>query len=470
VACGHSSSGAPAREPLAASTPPVASAPPVVTNPDPFANLTLVEQREMAAYGVRLAAFADAGDKWWQRDADSLRLFGLDRPEPERSFKGLNALVADQYAFGLALKAHQSVLIATSLTDESERFRVPLAEPTSPKRKQMMLATSSSVSSVSASATELAVVLYRDTTDLLVLDRASGAELWQTRWWGTSAERPALDQGIVYLRTGEGYEARDARRGERVWLVPASFGLTPAFGPRLLGNVLGASLRPGELTLLEKRNGQERCSVPVATPPNDGLIVGKALVLASTLADRPGSIRYAGFDPETCRRLWTSVAIETGNGAQQWALGDHLLVVSEQQALIFDEHGALIWHYGLPGGQPLAFDEHDGVPRLALTNPAFTAPNLIGVFRPDAAPAPAEHLTVRGSVRWDDEPAADVRVVAYGVATRTDSAGRYELLLTARGNVTVSVPSYAAAMPLPLTGQHEYTLDISGESECESCE
>jgi len=424
----------------------------------------------MPSYGARLVAFADAGDKWWLRDADGVRLFGLDRPGPERSLGSLMVQVADVYAFGLALKAFESVLIGTSLTDGSERFRVPLAAPAGPTFPRFMPPTSSSVNAVSATETELAVILYSGTTELLLLDRSSGAELWHAPWLGAASERPALGRGMVYVHDRDGYEAREARSGQRAWLVPAPFGVAASFGPRILGDALGVTLRAGELTLLEMRSGEERCSLPASSLPSDALLVGKTLVVAMHAAEQAGSIRYAGFEPQTCRLLWTSASIETSNGAQQWPLRDHLLVVSDQQALIFDQQGALVWHFGLPGGEPLAFDEPGGLPRLALTNPAFTAPHLIGIFRPADAPPPLERVTVHGSVRWNDAPAADVRVVSYGVATRTDTAGRYELQFNARGNVVVSVADYAAATPLPLTGQHEYTLDISGESECENCE
>jgi hypothetical protein len=445
----------------------------VAAEADPFAFLTLAELRKTPFDISGVTPFVGAGDKWWVRDGWAAKLFGFDSPEPERVVTSLHVATADRYAFDLAFKAYEDGLAVASLTDGTRLFRVPFTDlPISPRAKKLGYLLTPAARAVAASDSELVVVVTDwEEGRLFVLDRASGAELWQAPWLERSEEAPAFANGAVYLREREGYTARDARSGERIWMAPTSLQGVASLGPRIFGTAVALSLRASELTLVEARSGLERCSLALASTATDALLLGKQIVLTLPAAAPATQTRFAGFDSDTCRLLWMSRPLETVHRTQQRAIRDHLLVESGQHMLVLDQRGVVVWHYGLPHGQTVAFDIRQGVLRVAsVSAAAWQPPRLINIFHSGDAPAPVEDVTVRGTVMRDDSPAADVRVVAYGVATQTDVTGRYELRFRARGKVAIHVPDHGAEQTLELSGKRSYLLDVSSASECGDCE
>lgn len=176
-----------------------AAAPPA----DPCASLAVVEERDFSNVASRLQAFAEGGSKWWLNENGVPKLFGMDRAEPERVVNSLTVAVSSVRRHGLALWASSYGVSAASLVDGKEVFRIPFKQPPAGPRvvpMHLLLAQDrGTVWGASATQSELALAVESwEGRKLLLLDRASGALLWETpaRWRGYTTE-PALDSDAV---------------------------------------------------------------------------------------------------------------------------------------------------------------------------------------------------------------------------------------------------------------------------------
>jgi hypothetical protein len=433
---------------------------------DPGASLALVKEHAFPRMGSGVQPFAEGGSKWWLNDDGVPKLYGMDSAAPERVVNSLAVAVSSVRRHGLALWASGDGVFAADLVEGKEAFRIAFkAPPVAPPGAPLSLVLGQdrgSVWGVSATQSELALAVESwEGRKLLLLDRTSGAVLWETpaRWRGYSAD-PALGAEAVYVRIADVYEARAARSGERLWAVAAPG--SSDWSPHLHRDAVALALRNGELTLVEARSGQERCSVALSGEVKQVFSWGGQLLLE--LSERE-HFRLVAFEGKTCRRLWSSAP--SSGGVSILAARDHLLLRDADRLLLLDQRGTLVWHYGLGRGDALAFEERDGSPRLALTSSELNT-NSVRVFASRAAPDPLEPVRVHGRITDDGQAAAGVRVAAYGTETRSDEQGHYELNFSARGAVAVSVDQFGESTPFALSGKRVYEANF--DHSCEDCE
>ena len=194
--------------------------------------------------------------------------------------------------------------------------------------------------------------------EVIMLDAATGAEIWTQDLDAPGASAPTVFGDLAYIvgRDGTGW-ALEVENGRIRWQVFA----TPAVG--VFGGGAGAAVNnelaifpfpSGEVTATFRQGGLQRWSTVVS-----GARIGSAAATISDIASDPvidGGQVYAGnfagqivaLDLDTGDRIWTA---RDGAINPVWPAGNALFVINDINELIRlnKSDGTAVWRIQLPG-------------------------------------------------------------------------------------------------------------------------
>lgn len=193
--------------------------------------------------------------------------------------------------------------------------------------------------------------------DLIVLNAATGAEIWRQTLGGTASGAPTVFGGLIYLTVGDdrGW-AIDAETGRQRWQLVASPDVANTLGapaPALSGDLAVFAFGSGELQAVFRQGGLRRWDVTVS-----GERPGTALGAINDVTAAPviaGGRVYTGnqagrivaLDLASGERIWTAREGATGNILP---VGGSIFAISDLNELLRLDaaDGSRVWAVPLP--------------------------------------------------------------------------------------------------------------------------
>jgi outer membrane protein assembly factor BamB len=193
--------------------------------------------------------------------------------------------------------------------------------------------------------------------NLVVLEAATGAEVWRQRLDGTASGTPTVIGGLVYLTAGDdrGF-AISAENGRVQWQLVASPDVTNALGapaPAVADGLAVFAFGSGEIQAVFRQGGLRRWEASVSGKRpgtalgNVGDVTAPPVIVGNRVYVGNQSGRLIALNLGSGERIWT-----TDEGAQGniIAAGDSLFILSDLNELIRLDaaNGSRIWAVPLP--------------------------------------------------------------------------------------------------------------------------
>ncbi|MCW5698699.1 MAG: PQQ-binding-like beta-propeller repeat protein [Rhodospirillales bacterium] len=220
--------------------------------------------------------------------------------------------------------------------------------------------------------------------EVVALDAASGAEVWNTRVEAPLHAPPTVRDGRVFAITVTNtLYALDAENGAQLWTFRAiaeTAALIGGANPAVEGDIIVAPFSSGELVALQVATGQVLWSDSFASTRRTDEIASIAQIRGVPTIDRGRVFAMsfggliASFDLRTGRRLWDR---DIGGTQTPWIAGDYIYVISKSHELVClnRDSGRVHWISQLPAFE----DEEDQEDPIIWAGPVLAGDRLIAV-------------------------------------------------------------------------------------------
>lgn len=193
--------------------------------------------------------------------------------------------------------------------------------------------------------------------NLIVLDAATGGEIWRQRLDGTASGTPTVYDGLVYLTAGDdrGW-AISADDGRVQWELVATQDVLNVLGapaPAVSDGLVVFAFGSGEIQTVFRQGGLRRWDAsargerPGVALSNVGDVTASPVIVGNRVYIGNQSGRIVSLDLNSGARIWTANEGAVGNIV---AAGDSLFVLSDLNALLRLDasDGSRIWGMPLP--------------------------------------------------------------------------------------------------------------------------
>ncbi len=193
--------------------------------------------------------------------------------------------------------------------------------------------------------------------NLIVLDAATGGEVWRQRLDGTASGTPTVFGGLVYLTAGDdrGW-AISAEDGRIQWQLVATQDVVNVLGapaPAVSNGLVVFAFGSGEVQTVFRQGGLRRWDAsargerPGVALSSVGDVTAAPVIVGNRVYIGNQSGRTVALDLNSGARIWTAGEGAVGNII---AAGDSLFVLSDQNELLRLDasDGSRIWGVKLP--------------------------------------------------------------------------------------------------------------------------